>query len=119
MTEVLDRAAELLDRSRERDVQLGLRHRAYREGYMEGGRDQWSAGYTAAVADLKRTQAELVTVLGQAAELAARRRVPGAAWLAAVERHGGTEYGGAGKPRVPVDPARIELGRQMLKGRAA
>lgn len=104
--------ADLLQLSNERDAQLALRHRAYREGFMDGGRDQWHEGYVAAVADLKRTQAELVTVLGQAAELAARRRVPGAAWLAAVERHGGTEYGGAGKPRVPVDPARIELARR-------
>jgi hypothetical protein len=36
MTAVIGEAAELLDRSDERDAQLELRHRAYAEGYGAG-----------------------------------------------------------------------------------
>lgn len=107
MNEVIDQA-ELLDRSRERDVQLELRHRAYREGYMEGSGEQWSAGYAAAIAHVKRIQHITVAQLAPG----------GAAWLDSVKRNGGTEYGGAGKPRVPVDLVTVELAEMMLKGRA-
>ncbi len=108
--------ADLLSLSHERDVQLELRHRAYREGYMEGSAEQWSAGYAAAVADMKAVQRDLVA----AVDRAGRRRAPGgAAWLASVQRHDGTEYGGAGKPRVPIPPAAIETARKMMTGRAA
>jgi hypothetical protein len=82
---------------------------------MEGSGEQWSAGYAAAMADAKRTRHALVAAIPVAV---ARLNPGGAAWLAAVERNGGTEYGGAGQPRVPVDQAAIELARNMLKGRA-
>jgi hypothetical protein len=109
VTAVIDQAlAELLDRSDERDTALKLRHNAYREGYVHGAQDRWAEGYVAAVADVKRAQ-----------HMTVRQLAPGgAAWLATVERNGGTEYGGAGQPRVPVDPVAIELARQMLRGGA-
>ncbi len=53
-------AALVLSQSDERDAQLELRHRAYREGFMDGGRDQWSAGYAAAVGDIKRAEHGIV-----------------------------------------------------------
>ena len=107
--------ADLLDRSDERDTALKLRHAAYREGYVHGAQDQWAAGYVSAIADVKRLQHEHV----EAVRLGVRRLAPGGeAWLASVERHNGTEYGGAGKPRVPVDPRDIEQARREAKGRA-
>lgn len=51
-----DAVAELLDRSDERDLHEALRHADYHRGYLDGGRDQWSAGYAAAVADMKSAQ---------------------------------------------------------------
>lgn len=57
--------ADLLALSDERDAQLELRHRAYREGYMDGSRDQWSAGYAAAVGDVKAAQHGIVGALWQ------------------------------------------------------
>ena len=49
-----------------------------------------------------------------AIRLVAHRAAPGgAAWLAAVERHGGTEYGGAGQSRIPVPAAVIERARKV------
>jgi hypothetical protein len=55
--------ADLLSLSDERDMQLELRHRAYREGYLEGSRDQWSAGYAAAVGDMKAAQHAVIPQL--------------------------------------------------------
>ena len=98
---------ELLDRSDERDTALKLRHAAYREGYVNGARDQWAAGYVAAVADVKRAQHMTVKQLAPG----------GAAWLDSVKRNSGTEYGGTGKPRVPVDPRAIQLAEMMRAGR--
>lgn len=104
--------SDLLALSDERDVQLELRHRAYREGYVEGSGEQWAAGYAAAIADVKRAQHQAVA----AVDLAGKRMAPGGtAWLATVERNGGTEYGGAGQPRVPVDLAVIEAARKRGK----
>lgn len=100
---------DLLSLSDERDAQLELRRRAYREGYMEGSGEQWSAGYAAAMADVKRTRRQLVDAIPVAV---ARLAPGGAAWLAAVERNDGTEYGGAGQPRVPVGAAVIEAARR-------
>jgi hypothetical protein len=102
-------AAELLELIDERDMWLALRHDAYREGYMAGAQDQWAAGYVAAIADVKRTQHQTVKQLAPG----------GAAWLDTVKRNGGTEYGGAGKPRVPVDIVAIELAEMMMRGRVA
>jgi hypothetical protein len=100
---------ELLELSAERDRWERLREDAYREGYMCGAQDQWAEGYAAAIADVKRIRHQAV-----------KRLAPGGeAWLEAVKRHGGTEYGGAGKPRVPVDPRALELARLTGKGRAA
>ena len=68
--------ANLLALSDERDVHLALRHRAYREGYMEGSGEQWSAGYAAAVADVKRAQHDAPS----------RRLAPGGAAMAGQRR---------------------------------
>lgn len=96
----------LIALSDERDAQLELRHHAYREGYRDGARDQFSAGYAAAIADVKRTWHEIAAAVG----LACRRLTPGGdVWLDSVIRNRATEYGGAGKPRVPADPAAIVL----------
>jgi hypothetical protein len=99
--------SDLLDLSHERDEQIELRKRAFREGYMEGSGEQWSAGYAAAIADVKRFQHITVTQLAPG----------GAAWLNSVKRNGATEYGGAGKPRVPVDLVTVELAEMMLRGK--
>jgi hypothetical protein len=67
--------ADLLALSDERDTHLMLRDRAYREGYAEGARGQWSAGYAAAMTDMKRVQLDLVATLDLAGDLARRRWV--------------------------------------------
>jgi hypothetical protein len=101
----------LLELSDERDRALQLRLAAYREGYLHGGQDQRAAGYAAAIGDVKREQHELA----RGVQLEAARSVPaGAAWLAAVARHGGTEYGGAARPRVPVDAEAIDRARREV-----
>lgn len=111
-----DSPSALLTLSDERDAALQLRHAAYREGYLDGGRDQWDAGYAAAIGDMKRTEHELVDSI----RLTSRRFAPGgAAWLAAVAAHGLTEYGGAGRPRVPVAPEVIAQACREQRGRAA
>jgi len=108
MTEVVDQAlGELLDRSDERDRYETRIGRAFREGYVHGARDQWAAGYASAIADVKRIQHQTVKQLAPG----------GAAWLNTVKRNGGTEYGGAGKPRVPVDPGAVQVAEMMLGGR--
>lgn len=56
-------AALVLSQSAERDAQLKLRHRAYREGYLEGSHDQWSAGYAAAIEDVKAAEHEIAARL--------------------------------------------------------
>jgi len=107
--------AGLLDRSGERDTWIRRLLASWREGYAAGARERFSEGYAAAVADIKRAEHELVDVI----RLASRRARPGGgAWLAEVERHGGTEFGGIGKPRVPVPPEVIEQARRDL-GRTA
>lgn len=111
-----DSPAGLLELSAERDAHLQLRHAAYREGWMAGSQDEWSRGYAEGVGAVKAAQHELVN----AVRLGVRRLVPsGDAWAAAVARHGGTEYGGAGRPRVPVSPAVVEVARGSRMGRAA
>ncbi len=108
--------AELLEVSRERDVQLSLRLAAYREGWSAGARQQWDLGYVAAIESVKRMEQEVTAAVA----LAGRRLDPGGeAWLAAVARNGGTEYGGRGRPRVPVDLALIEMATNTVKGRSA
>lgn len=56
--------AELLDRSDERDLHEALRHADYHRGFLDGARDQYSAGYAAAVADVKSAQHDLVDEVG-------------------------------------------------------
>ncbi len=110
---VTDSPRSLLELSDERDTALKLRHAAYREGYVRGAQDQWSAGYAAAIGDVKRDQHELVS----AVRLSLTRSAPaGAAWLAAVVRNDGTEYGGAGQPRVAVPPVDIARVRREQGG---
>ncbi len=79
------------------------------EAAMAQAGRSWSEGYAAAIADVKRTEHDLVDVVRLAT---ARSRPGGAAWLAGVERHGGTEFGGTGEPRVPVSAEVIEQARQ-------
>jgi hypothetical protein len=107
---------QLLAESDLHEIELRLRHAAYREGFTDGGRDQWAKGYAAAVADVKRSQHELVN----AVRLGVRRLIPvGDAWLDNVLRHGGTEYGGKDRPRVAVNPALIKAAGGLQRGRAA
>jgi hypothetical protein len=66
-------------------------------------------GYVRAIEDVKAAQHGLV----DAVRLGGRRLAPrGAAWLAAVERCGGTEYGGQGRPRVPVPAELLAAARE-------
>jgi hypothetical protein len=70
----------------------------------ERGRS-WSEGYVAAIEEIKRMEHAIVRPV----RLAGRRVAPGgAAWLAAVERNDGTEYGGQGLPRAQVPAEVIE-----------
>jgi hypothetical protein len=114
--DVLDQAADLLQLSDERDAWHELWQRTWRDGYGEAAREQWAAGYAAAITDIKRAQRQMYDAIQRAG---VRLAPGGAAWLAAVERNGGTEYGGAGKPRVPIPPEVIETARQAQKGRTA
>ena len=94
------------------DGQLRMRLQAFREGWRAAElahADDYDRGYSDAIADVKRIQHATVKLLAPG----------GAAWLDSVKRHGGTDYGGAGKPRVPVDPVAIDLARRMLNGRVA
>lgn len=85
-----------------------LRRQLAAEAYQRGQDDAYSAGYVAAVADMKRTQHELV----DAFRLTGLRYSPrGAVWLAAVERNCGTEFGGLGMPRVPVPPEVVKAAK--------
>lgn len=105
----------LLELSDERDTALQLRLAAYREGHALSAQEQWAAGYAAAIGDVKREEPELV----RGVQLEAARSAPGgAAWAATVARNGGTEYGGAGKPRVAVDPEAIDRVRREQGGMA-
>jgi hypothetical protein len=78
----------------------------------------WSEGYAAAIADVKAADHAIPAAIRRYGR---PRPDPasspaGAAWLAAVDRHGGTEYGGAGKPRVPVPPEAIARARREQGG---
>jgi hypothetical protein len=106
-------AAGLLILSDERDLQLAARLNAWREGYATGSAERFAEGYAAAIADVKRAHHEIV----RGVRVGLARSAPaGAAWLAAVVRHNGTEYGGAGRPRVPVPPAVIARAWQEQGG---
>jgi hypothetical protein len=110
--------AAFLALSDERDLWRAHADAMWRDGYRAGcagAADEFSRGYAAAIADVKAVEHGLVNVV----RLACRRSRPGgAAWLAEVERHGGTEFAGVGKPRRPIPPDVIEHARQDL-GRAA
>jgi hypothetical protein len=93
-------------------AEAGYRRQLCHEAAAEEHERAWSLGYVAAIEDVKRTEHDIV----HAIRLVARRAAPGgAAWLAAVERHGGTEYGGAGQPRIPVSAAVIERAREVKR----
>jgi hypothetical protein len=47
---------DLLALSDERDAQLQLRLEAYREGWQDGARNEYSRGYSDAVSDMKSAQ---------------------------------------------------------------
>ena len=82
------------------------------EAYQRGREDAYGAGYVAAVEDIKRAEHELVDAMRL---VGLRARPCGAAWLAAVERNDGTEYGGLGGPRVPVPAEVIERAKEALR----
>jgi hypothetical protein len=89
---------------------------AYRRGWADGSRGQYERGRADAAADIKATWHQVVDRV----RLTGRRLAPGGdIWLRSVLAHGGTEYGGQGRPRVPVDQAVIESAAETLKGRAA
>jgi hypothetical protein len=92
-------------------AEVEYRRRLCCEAAQAGRERAMSQGYAVAIADVKRTEHDIV----HAIRLVARRRAApgGAAWLAAVERHGGTEYGGTGQPRIPVPAAVIERAREV------
>ena len=91
-------------------AEVEYRRQLAREAAAAERERAWSGGYAAAIADVKRTDHGLVRVL----QLAGLRSAPGGpAWLAAVERNGGSEYGGAGQPRVPVAAEVIERARAV------
>ena len=104
--------ADLLELSDLLDGQLRMRLQAFREGWRAAElahADDYHRGYVAAIADVKRFQQMTVKQLAPG----------GAAWLDSVKRNGGTEYGGAGKPRGQVGLVAAELARMMLNGRLA
>jgi hypothetical protein len=89
-------------------AEVEYRRRLCCEAAQAGRERAMSQGYAAAIEDVKRAEHDIV----HAIRLVARRAAPGgAAWLAAVERHGGTEYGGTGQSRIPVPAAMIERAR--------
>ena len=91
-------------------AELEYRGQLAREAAAAEHEHAWSSGYAAAIADVKRTDHGLVRVL----QLSGLRSAPGGpAWLAAVERNGGSEYGGAGQPRVAVAAEVIERARAV------
>jgi hypothetical protein len=61
--------AELVERSDLLDLSLKLRLRAWRDGYREGARGQYEAGYAAAIADVKGAQHALYNHLRRVREL--------------------------------------------------
>jgi hypothetical protein len=81
---------------------------AYRQALAaeaaDAAREQAAAeGWVAAMAHVKQVQQELIDGI----RLSAARSAPaGTAWLAAVARHQGSEYGGQGRPRARV-PAQV------------
>jgi hypothetical protein len=106
-------AAALLELSNDRDRWRTYVLAMWRAGHAAGAVGEFERGYAAAVADVKAAEHGLVEVV----RLACRRSRPGgAAWLAEVERHDGTEHGGVGKPRRPVPTEIIEQARRDLRG---
>ena len=91
-------------------AEVAYRRRLCREAARAERERATSQGYVAAIEDMKRTEHQIV----HAIRLVAHRAAPGGtAWLAAVERHGGTEYSGAGQSRIPVPAAVIERAREV------
>jgi hypothetical protein len=94
------------------DTEAAYRRQLATEAYQRGQDDAYSAGYVAAVEDVKCTEHELVDVMRL---VGLRARPCGVAWLAAVDRHGGTEWGGAGQPRVQVPADAIERAKEAQR----
>lgn len=107
--------AALVDALADPATEIAYRQALAREAASAGQDRAWSKGYAQAIADVKAVEHDLVKVM----RLALRRSAPGGAvWLETVERHGGTEYGGANHPRVPVPTLVITAARQAA-GRGA
>lgn len=100
MPEIPEDREAFLALSDERDQQDALRQQVEAEAFRRGQAEAESRGYARAIADVKRAQHQIV----DAVRLEGERNRParGGIWEANVRAHGGTEYGGAGKPRVPV-----------------
>ncbi len=108
--ELLHRVGALVAALPDPMAEVELRRQLCREAAAAERERSWSEGYAAAVADIKRVQHEV----RDAVRLVGRRAAPcGGAWLDAVERHDGTEYGGTGQPRIPVPAAVIERAREV------
>jgi hypothetical protein len=104
-------AAALLDAI---DPAAEVRYRCVlmREVAVEQRERAWSEGYAAAVADVKRAEHEAVDAVRHRF---ASHAPGGEAWLAAVQRHGGTEYGGEGRARVQVPAEVLARARQARR----
>lgn len=71
LAEVAELARQVLAMSDARDAELGARMQAYRKGYAVGlaqAEAQRRAGYLAAIADMKRSEAELVALYREYAD---------------------------------------------------
>jgi hypothetical protein len=107
--EALHLLGALVDAQPDPLAEIEYRRALCREAAEAARERAWGEGYVAAVADIKRTEHDLV----DAARLAGLRARPaGAAWLAAAQRNNATEYGGEGKPRVQVPAGVIDRARE-------
>ncbi len=98
----------LVDALPDTAAEIKYRQQLCREAAAVERERAWSLGYVQATEDIKGTEHGIV----RAIRLAGRRHAPsGEAWLDAVGRRGGTEYGGEGLPRVPVPAGVIARAR--------
>jgi hypothetical protein len=98
-------------------AEIRYRRALAREAADAGRERAWSQGYAAAIADVKAADHAIPAAIRR---FGRPRPDPasspaGAAWLASVIRNGGTEYAGAGRPRVPVPATVIERAKEAQR----
>jgi dihydrodipicolinate synthase/N-acetylneuraminate lyase len=88
-----------------------IEDRAWADGYRAGFDTGCDVGYARAHHEMDQVWRELAAYVRSMAsvptaeDIHRRRAEPGGpAYYAALLRHGGTEFGGVGKPRVPAPP---------------